>query len=94
MADKLVNNGPWQVMKQCFSVRRWPPTLAIEEIQGNDEGHRRLEQTKGEEKRRVRGNRREDAGEKVRPRIEQIKFVRMAVAGLENNRWRRVLNVL
>ncbi|BFG34430.1 hypothetical protein CerSpe_207040 [Prunus speciosa] len=222
MADKLVNNGPWQVMKQCFSMRRWPPTLAIEEIQvkhvafwvqvrgiplnlchkenmvkigdrigeiieyknpnqtrgflrfrvwidttnplptgfwlpradGSETwvefqferlgdfcykckrighcmkdcsyeapaegsakygdwtramiireiyepkpkniitGERRLEQTKGKEKRCVRGNRWEDAGEKVRPRIEQIKSVRMAVSGLENNRWRRVLNIL
>ncbi|PQP99326.1 uncharacterized protein Pyn_18501 [Prunus yedoensis var. nudiflora] len=33
MADKIINNGPWSVMKCCFAVKRWPPTLAIEEVQ-------------------------------------------------------------
>ncbi|VVA30247.1 PREDICTED: zinc finger MYM-type [Prunus dulcis] len=87
MADKLVNNGPWQVMKKCFSMRRWPSTLAIKEIQGSDEGRRWLEQSyKGDERRRVR--------EKVRPRIEQIKSVKMAVESLENNIWCGVFNIL
>ncbi|BFG31059.1 hypothetical protein CerSpe_173320 [Prunus speciosa] len=32
MAGKILDNGPWSVMKQCFSVKRWPVELAIEEI--------------------------------------------------------------
>ncbi|CAB4303387.1 unnamed protein product [Prunus armeniaca] len=32
MATKILNNGPWSVAKQCFSVKRWPMDLAIEEV--------------------------------------------------------------
>lgn len=32
MATKILNNGPWSVANQCFSVKRWPVDLAIKEV--------------------------------------------------------------
>ncbi|KAI5334289.1 hypothetical protein L3X38_024422 [Prunus dulcis] len=32
MARKILERGPWSVMRHCFSVRRWPLELAVEEI--------------------------------------------------------------
>ncbi|BFG23567.1 hypothetical protein CerSpe_098410 [Prunus speciosa] len=32
MANKILENGPWSVMKCCFAVKRWPPAKAIEEV--------------------------------------------------------------
>ncbi|BFG29571.1 hypothetical protein CerSpe_158450 [Prunus speciosa] len=31
MANKIIEEGPWSVMGFCFSGRRWPSNLAIEE---------------------------------------------------------------
>lgn len=33
MALRILNQVPWAVIKQNFSVQRWPPELALEEIQ-------------------------------------------------------------
>ncbi|CAL2247326.1 unnamed protein product [Prunus armeniaca] len=32
MAKKILDNGPWSIMKQFFPVKRWPSELAIEEV--------------------------------------------------------------
>ncbi|KAM1306920.1 hypothetical protein TB2_009159 [Malus domestica] len=32
-AVRILNQVPWAVMKQNFSIKRWPPELALEEIQ-------------------------------------------------------------
>lgn len=32
MANRILDNGPWSVMKCCFAVKRWPPAKAIEEV--------------------------------------------------------------
>ncbi|XP_068331391.1 uncharacterized protein At4g02000-like [Pyrus communis] len=31
-AERILSQVPWAVMKQNFSIKRWPPELAIEEI--------------------------------------------------------------
>ncbi|ONH90254.1 hypothetical protein PRUPE_8G042600, partial [Prunus persica] len=31
MAEKILERGPWSVMRNCFSVKRWPGQLAIKE---------------------------------------------------------------
>ncbi|CAL9010678.1 unnamed protein product, partial [Prunus brigantina] len=32
LSGKILELGPWFVMRQCFSVKRWPLALAVEEI--------------------------------------------------------------
>ncbi|KAM1715701.1 hypothetical protein ACFX1X_023728 [Malus domestica] len=32
VATKIIDQVPWAVMKQNFSVRRWPVELALEEV--------------------------------------------------------------
>ncbi|CAB4310432.1 unnamed protein product [Prunus armeniaca] len=32
MADQIINEGPWSVMRFCFNVQRWPSNMAIEEL--------------------------------------------------------------
>ncbi|KAM1093494.1 hypothetical protein ACFX2B_008494 [Malus domestica] len=33
MASKILEQVPWAVMKKVFSVKKWPPELALEEVE-------------------------------------------------------------
>lgn len=32
MATKILAQVPWAVMKQNFSIKKWPPELTLEEV--------------------------------------------------------------
>ncbi|KAM2348538.1 hypothetical protein ACFX1X_012164 [Malus domestica] len=33
MASKILKQVPWAVMKKVLSVKKWPPELALEEVE-------------------------------------------------------------